>query len=88
MEGSGLEPVILGAVTVRLAHPSLSIRRTRDAEVTLTWPLGAPSYVLEKTDRLRHPIPWEPVPGASADSNDYSVTLPMIDSEWFFRLKK
>ena len=81
--------LVLASAIVSLTHltataqsqPDLAISRNT-TNVTLSWSTNYPDYILESTGSLSGP--WTDV----ADATNATVTLPMVSSNQFFRLKE
>lgn len=72
--------------------PTLSITQA-NALVTVSWPIPADGWVLERTLTLSgSPAPWVAIPAALYQTNatQYSITITNVPSlvNAFFRLKK
>jgi hypothetical protein len=81
---------ILATVSVLVAEqPALSIVFNRGANtVTISWPAPSTGFELESTPTLSPPD-WQPVAeGASSNGARWEVTLPVNQSQRYFRLRK
>ncbi len=70
------------------ARPNLSVVLS-GSSVVLTWPLNAPGYTLESTTNLQQATTWVAVTNALVlQTGQHSVTVPILNSSQFFRLRQ
>jgi parallel beta-helix repeat protein len=77
-------------VTAGPAGVSLSVTRSSNAQITITWPSAAVGFLLEATVSLKAPIQWYPVTnGISDDGTLKTCTIPVgSQTNQFFRVKR
>lgn len=76
-----LDNVILAGT--ELDRPRLNIRLISAGQVEVSWPVSAPGYVLETNGALLSPGQWRSI----NSSGSSAVTLPVVSSNLFFRLR-